>query len=65
MRLGASARTTKDIDLLALVEATEIYRHLQEAGAIDLGDWFAFEVMDMPYTDIDGIGGFRYRLHSL
>jgi len=65
LRLGANARTTKDIDLLALGEATEIYRHLREAGGIDLGDWFAFEVMDTPHTDIDDIGGLRYRLHSL
>jgi hypothetical protein len=65
LRLGANARTTKDIDLLALGEATKIYRHLREAGAIDLGDWFAFEVMDTPHADIDDIGGLRYRLHSL
>jgi hypothetical protein len=65
LRLGASARTTKDIDLFVMGEAQEIYPHLREAGAIDLGDWFAFEVMDTTHSDIDAIGGLRYRLHSL
>jgi hypothetical protein len=48
-----------------LGEATDIFQHLREAGAIDLGEWFAFEVMDTPQTDIDDVGGLRYRLHSL
>jgi hypothetical protein len=65
LRLGASARTTKDIDLLILGEMQEIYPHLREAGAIDLGDWFAFEVMDTTSSGVDDIGGLRYRLHSL
>jgi hypothetical protein len=62
LRLGAIARTTKDIDLLLLGELQEIYPHLKDAGAIDLGDWFAFEVMDTIHSDV---GGLRYRLHSL
>lgn len=65
LRLGASARTTKDIDLLVMGEVKERYPHLRDAGAIDLGDWFAFEVMDTIHSDIDDIGGLRYRLHSL
>jgi hypothetical protein len=62
LRLGASARTTKDIDLLLLGEVQGIYPHMRDAGAIDLGDWFAFEVMDTIHSDI---GGLRYRLNSL
>ena len=62
LRLGASARTTQDIDLLLMGEIQEIYPHLRDAGAIDLGDWFAFELMDTIHSDV---GGLRYRLHSL
>ena len=65
LRLGASARTTKDIDLLVFGEVRDIYPHLREAGAINLGDWFAFEVMDPTSSGVDDIGGLRYRLHSL
>ena len=65
LRLGASARTTKDIDLLVLGEVQDIYPHLRETGAINLGDWFTFEVMDTPHSDTEQIGGLRYRLHSL
>jgi len=65
LRLGASARTTKGIDLLVMGEVHEIYPHLRESGAIELGDWFAFEVMDTTTSGVDDIGGLRYRLHSL
>jgi len=51
LRLGASARTTKDIDLLVLGMVQDIYPHLRETGAINLGDWFNFEVMDTPHSD--------------
>ena len=46
LRPGTSARTAKDIDLLGMGEVHEIYQHLRESGAIELVDWFAFEVMD-------------------
>ena len=65
LRLGARARTTKDIDLLVVGEVQEIYPHLREAGAMDLGDWFTFEVSDTIHSDIYDIGGLRYRLYSL
>jgi len=65
LRLGDNARTTKDIDLLSMSEVQEIYPHLRKAGAIDIGDWFAFEVMDTPLSDFDDIGGLRYRLQAL
>jgi hypothetical protein len=65
LRLGARARTTKDIDLLVMGEVQEIYPQLREAGAIDLGDWFTFEVSDTIHSDIYDIGGLRYRLYSL
>jgi len=65
LRLGAGARTTKDIDLLVLGEVQDIFPHLREAGTINLGDWFAFEVMDTTSSDVEGLGGLRYRLHTL
>jgi hypothetical protein len=65
LRLGDRARTTKDIDLLATREVQDIYPHLRDVGALDLGDWFSFEVMDGNSSDIDDIGGVRYRLHAL
>jgi len=65
LRLGASARTTKDIDLLVMDETQKIHPQLRNAGAINLGDWFAFEVMDTPLSRTVDIGGLRYRLHSL
>ena len=65
LRLGTRARTTKDIDLLVIGEVQEIYPHLRGAGAIDLGDWFTFEVSDTIHSDIYDIGGLRYRLYSL
>ena len=61
LRLGDRARTTKDIDLLAMSEVQEIYLHLRNAGAINLGDWFTFEVMDETQSTVDDIGGQRYR----
>jgi hypothetical protein len=65
LRLGAGARTTKDIDLYVTGDVQEIFPYLRDAGAIDLGDWFAFEVMDTTRSNIEEIGGLRYRLHSL
>jgi hypothetical protein len=65
LRLGDRARTTKDIDLLVMAEVQAIYPHLREAGTIDLGDWFTFEVSDTNHSDTDDIGGIRFRLHSL
>ena len=65
LRLGTGARTTKDVDLLVLGGMQEIYPHLREAGAINLGDWFAFEVMDTTSPNVEDTGGLRYRLHTL
>jgi predicted nucleotidyltransferase component of viral defense system len=65
LRLGNSARTTKDIDLLSMSAVPEIYPYLRKAGTLNLGDWFAFEVRDTAHSDFDEIGGLRYRIHSL
>src|SRR5690606_10447169 len=46
LRLGEKARMTKDLDVLAFTEPQEITKRLREAGKLDLGDWFSFEIAD-------------------
>jgi hypothetical protein len=64
LRLGNRARTTKDIDVLALLQASEITAALRKAGSTDLGDWFLFEVAE-PSSLSTGIGGTRYTVQAL
>jgi predicted nucleotidyltransferase component of viral defense system len=65
LRLGARARTTKDIDLLSLSEPNRVFDSLHEAGALDLRDWFNFEV-GRPSNDQDRTaGGIRHAVRSL
>jgi len=65
LRLGDRARTTKDIDILALSRPGEITRQLREAGSRDLDDWFTFEVSEpAPYALTDQ-GGLRHPIHAL
>jgi hypothetical protein len=65
LRLVDKARTTKDIDLLALAELPEVLLLLRNAGGSDLGDWFRFEVA--PGEDLvpDAPGGSRFHVRSL
>ncbi len=65
LRLGERARTTKDIDLLMLVQSQEVYPRLREAGAVDLADWFLFEVANTTQSTPDDFGGTRYQIQSL
>jgi len=65
LRLGERARTTKDIDLLMLVQLQEVYPGVREAGALDLADWFFFEVANAVQPMTDDFGGIRYQLQSL
>ncbi len=64
LRLGERARTTKDIDLLLLVQLQEIFPRLREAGVRDLADWFVFEVSSVTRPTADEFGGNRYQLQS-
>ena len=65
LRLGDRARTTKDIDLLSLTEPNRVFDSLREAVALDLGDWFSFEV-GQPSNDQDRTaGGIRITVVSL
>ena len=65
LRLGDRARTTKDIDILALSQPVEITRQLREAGSCDLDDWFAFEVSEPTQNAATDQGGLRHPIHAL
>ena len=65
LRLGERARTTKDIDMLVLAQKREIFPALRSAGALDLGDWFIFEVSDILERTPQDFGGIRYQLQAV
>jgi hypothetical protein len=65
LRLGGKARTTKDIDVLALAYRQNIYPALRDAGALDLGDWFLFEVERSAKDSADDFGGLRFQVRVL
>ena len=65
LRLGDRARTTKDIDVVALLNVKEITVSLREAGSLDVGDWFKFEVAEpLPDSDLEP-GGIRHSIQAL
>jgi len=65
LRLVDKARTTKDIDLLALVESSDILAALRNAGEFDLEDWFRFEVEQSRDQALDEFGGNRFHIRAL
>jgi hypothetical protein len=65
LRLGDRARTTKDLDILALSRPGKITRQLQEAGSLDLNDWFTFEVSEPAQNAVTDQGGLRHPIHAL
>lgn len=60
-----TARTTKDLDFTVRVAPAgrdeALLKQLQDTGAVDLGDFFAFRIGEA-MTDLDGApyGGARY-----
>ena len=64
LRLGKYARTTKDIDLLAIEHGKDILTALQSAGLIDIGDYFRFEVGPTNETMAGGEGTLRFNIQS-
>jgi len=44
LRLGDSARTTQDMDVLLAISRMEVHKALEQAALHDLGDWFTFAV---------------------
>lgn len=65
LRLGDRARTTKDLDVLAFAQAQDVTQALREAGRLDLGDWFAFEIAEPASTPAAGFGGTRHPVQAL
>ena len=65
LRMVNKARTTKDIDVLALAGNVDILTSLRSAGALDLGDWFSVRSSARRGTDQNEIGNLRYHIHSL
>lgn len=65
LRIGDRARTTKDIDLLAMAPRQEARSLLQQAGSLDLGDWFEFEVGEGTVIVPAGLGGMRFPVRAL
>lgn len=63
LRLGNRARTTKDIDLLSIGEI-EVLSALQQAGYLEIGDWFSFEVTQSVEAIREGIKSRRYMIRS-
>ncbi len=57
LRLGVRTRTTKDIDLARADDEEAATEHLNAASAIDLGDFFDFDVRRTPA--LDEAAGFR------
>ena len=65
LRLEKGARTTKDMDLLSLVDQEDIYPTLLTASRLNLEDWFLFEVARPIKSSIENFGGIRFRLRAL
>ncbi len=65
LRLGDQARTTKDVDILALTQREDLLYQLVSAGSLDLGDWFRFEIEESRENLPERFGGLRFYLHSL
>lgn len=65
LRLGLGTRTTKDIDLARADDEDAATEHLSAAGAIDLDDFFDFEVRRAGAFDpVAGIRGVRYTVRA-
>lgn len=65
LRLGSQARTTMDIDLLKTSKTGGILNALREAAALDLEDWFMFEISDSGDPVQDVYAGQRFHVTSL
>jgi len=59
LRLGQRARTTQDIDLLLVRPLPDLHQALVRATALDLKDWFEFDVAPAAAPGVPG-GGVRF-----
>ncbi|MFV2045030.1 MAG: nucleotidyl transferase AbiEii/AbiGii toxin family protein [Anaerolineales bacterium] len=65
LHFGVRSRTTKDIDLLLRRSVSPAWDMLRQAGATELGDWFAFEIGRPQAEALHDQGGQRFPVHSL
>ena len=65
LHFGVRSRTTKDIDLLMRNSSSPAWDMLRQAGATDLGDWFAFEIGRPRAEALHDPGGKRFPVHCL
>jgi hypothetical protein len=65
LRLLDKARTTKDIDVLVLVGLPDVFSLLRNAGRLDLGDWFRFQVVQSEKQALETFGGSRFQIRTL
>lgn len=61
LRLGGQARATRDVDIDWTTSLEEATSALVEAAALDLGDYFDFEISRVGAADIGAGGGIRFR----
>lgn len=65
LRMGAFARTTKDMDVLLTIPPAEVQHAMNKAAQLDLGDWFAFTLRPAASSlPGPGIGGVRFFVAS-
>jgi hypothetical protein len=65
VRLGLATRATKDIDLARIGDEQSATAHLTAAAAIDLGDFFSFDVRRTPALDnAAGFHAVRYTVRA-
>ncbi|QOY88534.1 nucleotidyl transferase AbiEii/AbiGii toxin family protein [Paludibaculum fermentans] len=61
-----AARATKDLDFTVRAKSSGVLGYLQEAGALDIGDFFSFRIGEAT-MDLDGApyGGARYPVEAI
>lgn len=64
LRLGLGTRATKDIDLARADGEAAATEHLSSAGALDLGDFFDFDVRRTGVLDAAGFRTIRYSVRA-
>ena len=65
LHLGDQALSAKNIDMLLVTSCRAVYPALQKAAALQLEDWFTFEVMPAERQMPGAFGGMRYPVESM
>lgn len=66
LRLGARARTTKDMDVMWRRSVGDLHHLLVDAASLDIDDWFRF-LVEQPQPEVEPLpgGGRRFHVHAL